>query len=75
MKKVRKEDTAMLKRIGVYFKEKRREKGWNQTELAKWAGIHLSNCSRIERGLVPNVSETSLKKISDALGVKLSDVI
>lgn len=50
-------------------KEARRKRGLTLSILAKLAGLNLNTINRIEKGRNP--SPTSLKKLSEALGIKI----
>jgi transcriptional regulator with XRE-family HTH domain len=55
------------------IKRLRREKGWNQTELAFHASLAPSVISQVENGK-RNPSAGTLKKLADALGVEVGDL-
>ena len=59
------------------IKELRKEKGLTQTELAELAGTQQSRLGEYERGDKPveNMTVGQAKKIADALGVKIDDLI
>lgn len=44
-------------------------KGWSQTELAKKAGIHNVQLSKLERGITKEIQGTTLRKLCEALDV------
>ena len=52
----------------------RKEKGWNQVDLARKAGISGSLIHKIELGKVVKPSSKFLLKIANALGVDLSEL-
>ncbi len=58
------------KYIGNKIRKIRKQKALNQAELAKKTGMSQQIISRIEKGN-ENVSIITLKKIADALGVKI----
>ena len=60
--------------IGNKIKSERLNKSLKQKELAVRAGISISYMSDIERGRT-NPSVQTLKKISDALDIKVSKLI
>ena len=60
--------------IGDKIKSERLNKSLKQKELAVRAGISISYMSDIERGRT-NPSVQTLKKISDALNIKVSKLI
>ena len=59
------------------IKELRKEKGLTQTELAELAGTQQNRLGEYERGdrLLENMTVGQAKKIADALGVKIDDLI
>lgn len=61
-------------RIGERIKKLRQEKGMSQQTLADECDIESPNLSRIENGNT-NPTIKSLWKISNALGVKLKDLL
>lgn len=60
--------------IGDKIKSERLNKSLKQKELAVRVGISISYMSDIERGRT-NPSIQTLKKISDALNIKASELI
>ena len=73
--RIRKEKRAAvdadISLIGKEIREKRKAKGWTQGELAKKAGFSQQTISFVESGYI-NVSFITLKKIVDALGLRIS---
>ena len=61
-------------RIGRVIREKRLSLGLSQEALAALAGLNRTYVGEIEHGVV-NMSAVNLQHISDALGIKLSDLI
>ncbi|MDD4013241.1 MAG: helix-turn-helix transcriptional regulator [Candidatus Omnitrophica bacterium] len=61
----------VIRRIGTQIREARKAKGWTQQEFAKKAGFSQQTVSFVERGYI-NVSFLTLKKLIDALGLKIS---
>ena len=61
-------------RIGERIKKLRQNKGMSQQTLADECDIESPNLSRIENGNT-NPTIKSLWKISNALGVKLKDLV
>jgi XRE family transcriptional regulator, regulator of sulfur utilization len=55
-------------------RELRSERGITQEALAHGAGITVGHLSKIERGLA-NPGWSTVEAISDALGVKLAEVV
>ena len=64
----------VLKNIGGRIKEIRENKGMSQQSLADACNFEKSNMSRIEAGRT-NLTVRTLYKISQALEVKISDLI
>ena len=60
--------------LGDKIKSERLNKSLKQKQLAERAGISISYMSDIERGRT-NPSIQTLKKISDALNIKASELI
>ncbi len=60
--------------IGERIRKLRQSKGMSQQTLADECGIESPNLSRIENGNT-NPTIKSLWKISNALGVKLKDLV
>ncbi|MGP1561613.1 MAG: helix-turn-helix domain-containing protein [Helicobacteraceae bacterium] len=59
-------------RVSERIKFFRKEKNWRQEDLAKFSGVSLPSIKRYELGQ-SNITVKNLRKISDALGVDLSD--
>lgn len=59
------------------IKELRKEKGLTQTQLAELAGTGQNRISQYESGDLPveNMTIGQAKKIADALGVKIEDLL
>ena len=53
----------------------RKNAGLTQTQLAQRADVRAATISDIERGASPAVAATTLKKLADALGVAVDDVL
>ena len=60
-------------RFGSVVKSQRLSEGLSQEELAHRSGLHRTYVTDVERG-ARNPSLNSIKKLSDALGVPLSDL-
>jgi putative transcriptional regulator len=60
--------------IGRRTKHLRRERGWNQSDLARKSGVSISWVSRLEAGLFENPSAPMLAKIAGALRVPVDDL-
>ena len=65
---------VMLAELGNRIKELRKDKGLSQQQLATEADLDRSYISAVENGK-QNVSFATIKGISDALGIGLSDLI
>ncbi|MDD2649362.1 MAG: helix-turn-helix transcriptional regulator [Eubacteriales bacterium] len=63
-------DTINYKALGRRVREKRREQGWTQEDLAERCDVSLSFIGHIERG-TRKASIQTLVALSDALSVSL----
>ena len=61
--------------IGQKIKAARIAKGMTQEELGKVLGVQKSAVAKYENGRVVNIKRSTLKKISDALGIRPSELI
>lgn len=61
--------------IAKNIKKYREEKGISQDKLSKLAGITLYTITKIESGATPNPRIETVKKIADALGVSVDDLL
>jgi len=50
-------------------------RGWSQTELAKRAGVHNMQISKLERGIIQETSTGTLRALCQALGVSPSYIL
>lgn len=64
----------MLRQLGEYLRSVRENLGWSQEDLAYECGLHRTYVGAVERGEY-NLTLLSLRKITDALGITLSDAI
>lgn len=60
--------------IGSRIREKRKQKGWSQAELAEASGIESSNISHIERAAT-KLSLPTLISIANALESTLDELV
>lgn len=60
--------------LGEKIRRYREARGWNQKELADNAGVSAATVSKAERGEY-TPSPDKLRKIADALGIKLEELI
>jgi transcriptional regulator with XRE-family HTH domain len=67
-------DKKLLKNFGIRLRELRLKKDLSQEVLAYEADIPISQIGRIERGEV-NATLSTLKKIANALGISLSELV
>ncbi|MEI3791594.1 MULTISPECIES: helix-turn-helix domain-containing protein [unclassified Chryseobacterium] len=67
-------DFIRLQNIGKRLQELRLQKNLTQKELAFILNIEISQITRIERGVI-NTSVLSLMRISDALGMSVSEFL
>jgi len=61
--------------IAKNIKKYREKKGISQDKLSKLAGITLHTITKIESGATPDHRIETVKKIADALGVSVDDLI
>lgn len=61
--------------IGNKIKSARIAKGMTQEELGKHLGVQKSAIAKYENGRVINIKRSILKKISDVLDIRPSDLI
>ncbi len=61
-------------RFGEKLRNTRLELGYSQEELSFKTGLHRTYISSVERGK-RNVSLTNIKKLADALGLKMKDLM
>lgn len=68
------DNSRFLKELGTKIKEFRLRKGMSQTQLAFLCEFEKASMSRIESGFT-NITVLNLKKISDALEVKVMELL
>lgn len=61
--------------IGEKIKTARLAKGMTQEELGRLLGVQKSAVAKYENGRVVNIKRSMLKKISDVLGLRPSELI
>lgn len=61
--------------IGLKIKTARQEKGLTQEELGNILGVQKSAIAKYESGRVVNIKRSTLKKISDVLGIPPFELI
>ena len=61
--------------IGEKIKNARLAKGMTQQELGELLGVQKSAIAKYESGRVVNIKRSTLKKISDILGIRPSELI
>lgn len=61
--------------IGDKIKNARLNKGMTQEELGKALGVQKSAIAKYENGRVVNIKRSTLKKLSDILGIAPSELI
>lgn len=61
--------------IGIKIKAARQAKGMTQEELGEILGVQKSAIAKYENGRVVNIKRSTLKKISDVLGIPPSELI
>jgi len=57
--------------LGERIRTLRKQKGMTQAELAKEAGISRATLSKLENGLIAQISVVTLAEILNALGYEL----
>lgn len=66
-------DKKLLKRFGLKVQQYRKKLGISQEELAYRAGFHRTYIGMIERA-ERNITLSNMKRLSDALQVKIQDL-
>jgi transcriptional regulator with XRE-family HTH domain len=61
--------------IAKNIKKYREKKGISQDKLSKLAGITLHTITKIESGATPDPRIETVKKIADALGISIDDLL
>ena len=61
--------------IAKNIKKYREKKGISQDKLSKLAGITLHTITKIESGATPDPRIETVKKIADALGISVDDLL
>lgn len=61
--------------IGQKIRDARIAKGMTQEELGRILGVQKSAIAKYESGRVVNIKRSTLKKISDVLGIRPSELI
>jgi len=61
--------------IGKNIKKYREKLGISQDKLSKLAGITLHTITKIESGATPDPRIETVKKIADALGVSVDELL
>ncbi len=65
--------TNLSKDICLKFKKARQAKGYNQSALAHMVGCKQSAISMFEAGMTTKLSDETVKKIADLLGVSIEE--
>lgn len=60
--------------MGYKIEEARKKQGLTQNQLSEKSGISRTIISGLERGRISVTTTGTLKKIADALGVKIEDI-
>lgn len=68
------DDKKYLQQVGMNLRKKRDQIGISQQELADNSNVAKSTIQRIEKGIL-NPSITTLKNISLAMGISISELI
>lgn len=61
--------------VGSIIKQARLEKGFTQEELAEKVGVKKSAVAKWENGRVSEIKRSNLKKLSDALGIRPTQLL
>ncbi|MEM4230746.1 MAG: helix-turn-helix transcriptional regulator [Candidatus Pacearchaeota archaeon] len=61
--------------IAKNIKKFRKKRGISQDKLSKLAGVTLHTITKIESGATPDPRIGTVKKIADALGLNIDDLI
>ena len=61
--------------IAKNIKKYREKKGISQDKLSKLAGITFHTITKIESGATPDPRIETVKKIADALGINIDDLL
>ena len=64
-----------IKRLAMNVKALRRQRGLNQTELAKRVGVTQAYIAMLEKGSNVNPTLALLTKLSKALKVKVAELV
>jgi len=67
------EENILIK-FGKRVREERVKQNLSQEELAEKAGVHRTYIGMIERG-EKNITLDNIRKLSEALGIKLSNLL
>lgn len=65
---------SVIRLFGLQIRLERVKNGYSQSDLAELSGLHRTYISSVERGGI-NISLSNCLRISDALKIKLSDLI
>lgn len=63
-----------FKKVGMEFKVARIRKGWTCKEVGESAKLGISTISKMENGTVDG-KLSSYKRVADALGIHLKDIL
>lgn len=61
--------------LGQRLRQRRMEKGWSPTQLARRAAVARSYLYRIERGEAPRPSAAVLQRLAQALETSVADLL
>lgn len=65
----------MIKLIGKFIRQKRKEQGMTIEELAEKSDVSPSYLARLERGQLEDTNTKKLELVLNALGLNLSDIL
>jgi transcriptional regulator with XRE-family HTH domain len=69
------ESKSSKSKIGATIRKIRNKHGLSQDTLSKRANLAFHTIAKIESGATPNPTIDTVKKIADALGVTLNDLM
>jgi len=68
-------ESKQVNKLGKKIKEFRMKAGLSQDDLARKAGVAYTTLTKIETSVIKNPSVMIIAKISNALGIRIDDLI